>query len=164
MGEAIAGMEVPKAVGEPTTGLPVGCTAPDKLHGVVLDGECADVFDLLFQYAAHTHNRFSVSVGSTMTPMQKIRGDRVRLQVTYPFGAAAYAKITRARRPDADAKCARGIYLGPVLGSTSHAMEIRLDSGKTKRVIAPGLKLLYPLRFDANLLPCKGPRWLPGPA
>ena len=89
-----------------------------------------DVFDLLFQYAAHTHNRFSVSVGSTMTPMQKIRGDRVRPQVTYG-----------------------GIYLGPVLGSTGHAMEIRLDSGETKRVIAPGLKLLYPLRFDANLLP-----------
>ena len=122
-------------------------------HGVVLDAECADVFDLLFQYAAHTHNRFSVSVGSTMTPMQKIRGDRVRPQVTYPFGAVAYAKITRARRPDADAKYARGIYLGPVLGSTGHAMEIRLDSGETKRVIAPGLKLLYPLRFDANLLP-----------
>ena len=120
-------------------------------HGVVLDGECADVFDLLFQYAAHTHNRFSVSVGSTMTPMQKIRGDRP--QVTYPFGAVAYAKITRARRPDADAKYARGIYLGPVLGSTGHAMEIRLDSGETKRVIAPGLKLLYPLRFDASLLP-----------
>ena len=122
-------------------------------HGVVLDAECADVFDLLFQYAAHTHNRFSVSVGSTMTPMQKIRGDRMRPQITYPFGAVAYAKITRARRPDADAKYARGIYLGPVLGSTGHAMEIRLDSGETKRVIAPGLKLLYPLRFDANLLP-----------
>ena len=30
MGEAIAGMGVPIAVGEPTTGLPVGCTAPDK--------------------------------------------------------------------------------------------------------------------------------------
>ena len=50
-------------------------------HGVVLDAECADLFDLLFQNAAHTHNRFSVSVGSTMSPMQKIRGDRVRPQV-----------------------------------------------------------------------------------
>ena len=32
MGEAIAGMGVPIAVGEPTTGLPVGCTAPDKFN------------------------------------------------------------------------------------------------------------------------------------
>ena len=31
-------------------------------------------------------------------------------------------------------------------------MHIRLDSGETKKVIAPGLKLLYPLRYDASLL------------
>ena len=43
MGEAIAGMGVPMAVGEPTTGLPVGCTAPDKTTGF-LGGteECLD--------------------------------------------------------------------------------------------------------------------------
>ena len=44
------------------------------------------------------------------------------------------------------------MYLGPVLGLTGHLVHIRLDSGETKKVIAPGLKLLYPLRYDASLL------------
>ena len=45
-----------------------------------------------------------------------------------------------------------GVYLGPVLGSTGHQVRIRLDSGETKLIVAPGLKLLYPLRYDASLL------------
>ena len=39
-----------------------------------------------------------------------------------------------------------------VLGSTGHQVRIRLDSGETKLIVAPGLKLLYPLRYDASLL------------
>ena len=31
-------------------------------------------------------------------------------------------------------------------------MRIRLDSGETKLIVAPGLKLLYPLRYDVSLL------------
>ena len=48
---------------------------------------------------------------------------------------------------------ARGAYLGPVLGSTGHLVQIKLDSGELKRIVAPGLKLLYPLRFDVELVP-----------
>ena len=31
-------------------------------------------------------------------------------------------------------------------------MRIRLDSGEMKIVVAPGLKLVYPVRYDASLL------------
>ena len=75
-----------------------------------------------------------------------------RPQLTYPFGAVVFAKVSRSSKKEVDAKYARGVYLGPVLGSTGHQVRIRLDSGETKLIVAPGLKLLYPLRYDASLL------------
>ena len=66
--------------------------------------------------------------------------------------AVVFAKVSRSSKEGVDAKYARGVYLGPVLGSTGHQVRIRLDSGETKLIVAPGLKLLYPLRYDASLL------------
>ncbi|CAE7380119.1 RE1 [Symbiodinium sp. CCMP2592] len=107
---------------------------------------------VLFRYAAHVHNRFAVSVGNTMSPLQKLRGHDHKPQLTYPFGAVVFAKVSRSSKEEVDTKYARGVYLGPVLGSTGHQVRIRLDSGETKLIVAPGLKLLYPLRYDASLL------------
>ena len=120
-------------------------------NGVVL-GDDPGTLEFLFRYAAHVHNRFAVSVGSTMSPLQKLRGHDHRPQLTYPFGAVVFAKVSRSSKEEVDAKYARGVYLGPVLGSTGHQVRIRLDSGETKLIVAPGLKLLYPLRYDASLL------------
>ena len=120
-------------------------------NGVVL-GDDPGTLELLFRYAAHVHNRFAVSVGSTMSPLQKLRGHDHKPQLTYPFGAVVFAKVSRSSKEGVDAKYARGVYLGPVLGSTGHQVRIRLDSGETKLIVAPGLKLLYPLRYDASLL------------
>ena len=41
-------------------------------NGVVL-GDDPGTLEFLFRYAAHVHNRFAVSVGSTMSPLQKLR-------------------------------------------------------------------------------------------
>ena len=120
-------------------------------NGVVL-GDDPGTLEFLFRYAAHVHNRFAVSVGSTMSPLQKLRGHDHKPQLTYPFGAVVFAKVSRSSKEEVDAKYARGVYLGPVLGSTGHQVRIRLDSGETKLIVAPGLKLLYPLRYDASLL------------
>ena len=118
------------------------------------DGEqLHESLGMLFSYAATCHNRFQVSVGSTMSPLQKIRGHKVTPQLTYPFGTVVFAKVSRPTKKDLDAKYARGAYLGPVLGSTGHLVQIRLGSGEIKRIIAPGLKLLYPLRYDVELVP-----------
>ena len=118
-------------------------------NGVVL-GDDPGTLEFLFRYAAHVHSRFAVSVGSTMSPLQKLRGHDHRPQLTYPFGAVVFAKVSRSSKEEVDAKYARGVYLGPVLGSTGHQVRIRLDSGETKLIVAPGLKLLYPLRYDAS--------------
>ena len=115
-------------------------------------GDNPETLEYLFRYAAHVHNRFSTSVGSTMSPFQKLRGHDHQPHLTYPFGAVVFAKVSKSSREEVDSKYARGVYLGPVLGSTGHLVHIRLDSGETKKVIAPGLKLLYPLRYDASLL------------
>ena len=40
-------------------------------------GDDPDTLDYLFRYAAHVHNRFSTSVGSTMSPFQKLRGHEI---------------------------------------------------------------------------------------
>ncbi|CAE7836801.1 unnamed protein product [Symbiodinium sp. CCMP2592] len=120
-------------------------------NGVVL-GDDPGTLEFLFRYAAHVHNRFAVSVGSTMSPLQKLRGHDHKPQLTYPFGAVVFAKVSRSSKEEIDSKYARGVYLGPVLGSTGHQVRIRLDSGETKLIVAPGLKLLYPLRYDASLL------------
>ncbi|CAE7460642.1 pol [Symbiodinium sp. CCMP2592] len=85
-----------------------------------------------------------------MSPLQKLRGHDP--QLTYPFGAVVFAKVSRSSKEEIDSKYARGVCLGPVLGSTGHQVRIRLDSGETKLIVAPGLKLLYPLRYDASLL------------
>ncbi|CAE7675304.1 RE1 [Symbiodinium sp. CCMP2592] len=122
-------------------------------NGVVLgDDPGTGTLEFLFRYAAHVHNRFAVSVGSTMSPLQKLRGHDHKPQLTYPFGAVVFAKVSRSSKEEIDSKYARGVYLGPVLGSTGHQVRIRLDSGETKLIVAPGLKLLYPLRYDASLL------------
>eukprot|EP00439_Symbiodinium_sp_Y106_P031063 s8487_g3.t1 len=68
------------------------------------------------------------------------------------FAPERHAPVSRSSKEEVDAKYARGVYLGPVLGSTGHQVRIRLDSGETKLIVAPGLKLLYPLRYDASLL------------
>ena len=115
--------------------------------------ELHQVLGMLFTYAAHCHNRFQVSVGSTMTPLQKVRGHKVSPQLTYPFGTVVFAKVSKSTKKDLDSKYARGAYLGPVLGSTGHLVQIKLDSGELKRIVAPGLKLLYPLRYDVELVP-----------
>ncbi|CAE7578587.1 GIP [Symbiodinium sp. CCMP2592] len=120
-------------------------------NGVVL-GDDPGTLEFLFRYAAHVHNRFAVSVGNTMSPLQKLRGHDHKPQLTYPFGAVVFAKVSRSSKEEVDTKYARGVYLGPVLGSTGHQVRIRLDSGETKLIVAPGLKLLYPLRNDASLL------------
>ncbi|CAE7330208.1 RE1 [Symbiodinium sp. CCMP2592] len=120
-------------------------------NGVVL-GDDPGTLEFLFRYAAHVHNRFAVSVGNTMSPLQKLRGHDHKPQLTYPFGAVVFAKVSRSSKEEVDTKYARGVYLGPVLGSTGHQVRIRLDSGETKLIVAPGLKLLYPLRYDASLL------------
>ena len=113
-------------------------------------GDDPDTLEYLFRYAAHVHNRFSTPVGSTMSPFQKLRGHDHQPHLTYPFGAVVFAKVSKSSREEVDSKYARGVYLGPVLGSTGHLVHIRLDSGETKKVIAPGLKLLYPLRYDGR--------------
>ena len=64
-----------------------------------------------------------------------------------------FAKVSKSTKKDLDSKYARGAYLGPVLGSTGHLVQIKLDSGELKRIVAPGLKLLYPLRYDVELVP-----------
>ena len=115
--------------------------------------ELHEALGMLFSYAAHCHNRFQISVGSTMTPLQKVRGHKVSPQLTYPFGTVVFAKVSKSTKKDIDSKYARGAYLGPVLGSTGHLVQIRLDSGELKRIVAPGLKLLYPLRYDVELVP-----------
>ena len=115
--------------------------------------ELHQVLGMLFTYAAHCHNRFQVSVGSAMTPLQKVRGHKVSPQLTYPFGTVVFAKVSKSTKKDLDSKYARGAYLGPVLGSTGHLVQIKLDSGELKRIVAPGLKLLYPLRYDVELVP-----------
>ena len=120
-------------------------------NGLVL-GDDPGTLEFLFRYAAHVHNRFAVCVGSTMSPLQKLRGHDHKPQLTYPFGAVVFAKVSRSSKEEVDAKYARGVYLGPVLGSTGHQVRIRLDSGETKLIVAPGLKLLYPLGYDASLL------------
>ncbi|CAE7352937.1 unnamed protein product, partial [Symbiodinium sp. CCMP2592] len=109
-------------------------------NGVVL-GDDPGTLEFLFRYAAHVHNRFAVSVGSTMSPLQKLRGHDHKPQL-----------VSRSSKEEIDSKYARGVYLGPVLGSTGHQVRIRLDSGETKLIVAPGLKLLYLLRYDASLL------------
>ena len=63
-------------------------------NGVVL-GDDPGTLELLFRYAAHVHNRFAVSVGSTMSPLQKLRGHDHKPQLTYPFGAVVFAKVSR---------------------------------------------------------------------
>ena len=93
-------------------------------NGVVL-GDDPGTLELLFRCAAHVHNRFAVSVGSTMSPLQKLRGHDHKPQLTYPFGAVVFAKVSRSSKEGVDAKYARGVYLGPVLGSTGHQVRIR---------------------------------------
>ena len=64
--------------------------------------ELHEVLGMLFSYAAHCHNRFQVSVGSTMTPLQKVRGHKVSPQLTYPFGTVVFAKVSKSTKKDLD--------------------------------------------------------------
>ena len=80
-------------------------------NGVVL-GDDPGTLEFLFRYAAHVHNRFAVSVGSTMSPLQKLRGHDHKPQLTYPFGAVVFAKVSRSSKEEVDAKYARAVYLG----------------------------------------------------
>ena len=77
-------------------------------NGVVL-GDDPGTLEFLFRYAAHVHNRFAVSVGSTMSPLQKLRGHDHRPQLTYPFGAVVFAKVSLSSKEEVDAKYARGV-------------------------------------------------------
>ena len=77
-------------------------------------GDDPDTLEYLFRYAAHVHNRF----WSTMSPFQKLRGHDHQPHLTYPFGAVVFAKVSKSSREEVDSKYARGVYLGPVLGST----------------------------------------------
>ena len=97
-------------------------------NGVVL-GDDPGTLEFLFRYAAHVHNRFAVSVGSTMSPLQKLRGHDHRPQLTYPFGAVVFAKVSRSSKEEVDAKYARGVYLGPVLDQCLALLGIRCVSG-----------------------------------
>ena len=68
-------------------------------NGVVL-GDDPGTLEFLFRYAAHVHNRVAVSVGSTMSPLQKLRGHDHRPQLTYPFGAVVFAKVSRSSKEE----------------------------------------------------------------
>ena len=101
-----------------------------------------------------------------MSPFQKLRGHDHQPHLTYPFGAVVFAQVSKSSREEVDSKYARGVYLGPVLGSTGQLVHIRLDSGETKKVIAPGLSffilcgtmrlclkaLPYPMGFSRHLM------------
>ena len=87
-----------------------------------------------------------------MSPLQKLRGHDHRPQLTYPFGAVVFAKVSRSSKEEVDAKYARGCTLDQCLA----LLGIRCVSGwipaRPRLIVAPGLKLLYPLRYDASLL------------
>ena len=63
-------------------------------------GDDPDTLGYLFRYAAHVHNRFSISVGSTMSPFQKLRGHDHQPHLTYPFGAVVFAKVSKSSREE----------------------------------------------------------------
>ena len=120
----------------------------------VPEGEDAsEILDLIMSYAAHCHNRFQISAGSTIPPIQKVRGQRISPQLTYPFRAIVYAKVSKTTKQEVQAKYARGAYLGPLLGSVGHRVHVLLDNGELRMIVAPGLKFLYPLRFESRFLP-----------
>ena len=48
-------------------------------------GDDPETLEYLFRYAAHVHNRFSTSVGSTMSPFQKLRGHDHQPHLTGPI-------------------------------------------------------------------------------
>ena len=75
-------------------------------------GDDPDTLGYLFRYAAHVHNRFSISVGSTMSPFQKLRGHDHQPHLTYPFGARSASLRKKRLIPSMPVVCTWAPCLG----------------------------------------------------
>ena len=69
------------------------------------------------------------------------------------FRSGRLCECVEDRETEVEAKYARGAHLGPLLGSVGHRVRVLLDNGELHMIVAPGLKLLYPLRFESRFLP-----------
>ena len=88
-----------------------------------------------------------------MSSLQKIRGHKVTPQLTYPFGAVVFAKVSRATKGIWKPSMPQVHIWAPSWDPQDTWYTDWLDSEEMKRIIVPGLKLLYPLKYDVDLVP-----------
>ena len=109
--------------------------------------------ELLCQYAAAAHNRFSRSTGDMLSPLQRVLGPQHIPHLLFPFACLVYAQPPDSLKNRVAGKFDLAGYLGPVIGGQGHHVMIRLRDGHLQRCIASALKLAYPVTYSSNFLP-----------
>ena len=109
--------------------------------------------ELLCQYAAAAHNRFSKSVGDMLSPLQRVLGPQHIPHLLFPFACLVYAQPPDSLKNKVAGKFDLAGYLGPVIGGQGHHVMIRLKDGHMQRCIASAMKLAYPVTYSSNFLP-----------
>ena len=109
--------------------------------------------ELLCQYAAAAHNRFSTSSGDMLSPLQRVLGPQHIPHLLFPFACLVYAQPPDSLKNRVAGKFDLAGYLGPVIGGQGHHVMIRLRDGHMQRCIASALKLAYPVTYSSNFLP-----------
>ena len=109
--------------------------------------------ELLCQYAAAAHNRFSKSTGDMLSPLQRVLGPQHIPHLLFPFACLVYAQPPDSLKNKVAGKFDLAGYLGPVIGGQGHRVMIRLRDGHMQRCIASAMKLAYPVTYSSNFLP-----------
>ena len=109
--------------------------------------------ELLCQYAAAAHNRFSKSTGDMLSPLQRVLGPQHIPHLLFPFACLVYAQPPDSLKNKVAGKFDLAGYLGPVIGGQGHHVMIRLRDGHMQRCIASAMKLAYPVTYSSNFLP-----------
>ena len=125
-------------------------------HGVSLR-ETSRCFSLLYSHCAQVHNRYSKASASDLSPLQRLRGNTHKPHQLYVFGSTVCA-CSPAASSMVVGRFAFGCYLGPVMGKTSHLVNLKLKDGTLKVVQAKSIKVVMPLRFDLDLMGSFGRR------
>ena len=92
--------------------------------------------ELLCQYAAAAHNRFSKSSGDMLSPLQRVLGPQHIPHLLFPFACLVYAQPPDSLKNRVAGKFDLAGYLGPVIGGQGHHVMIRLRDGHMQRCIA----------------------------
>ena len=90
------------------------------------------------------------------SPLQRLRGNMHKPQL-YVFGSTVCAAAPSAGDMIVG-RFAFGCHLGPVMGRTSHLVNLKLKDGTLKLVQASSIKVVMPLRFYVELMGTFGRR------